>query len=70
MGRTKKITKADIVTADIHRKAGPHKPKEPKPKICPRCKGDCYEAITDGHHGHYGFNQECPKCEGLGVVYE
>jgi DnaJ-class molecular chaperone len=65
MGRTKK----QIVTAEIHRKAGPHKQKDNGPKICPDCRGSCVEVIVCDQ-GHYGTTITCIRCKGEGVVYE
>lgn len=65
MSRTKRqYTKKELVTAEVHRKAGVHKEKDTDPKVCPECRGACGMQA-------YGFECdwiECSKCKGLGVI--
>ncbi len=55
-------TKKDLVTAEVHRKAGPFKKKKEE-KTCPPCKGT--GEIFDAGHMY-----ECTLCGGEGVVYK
>jgi hypothetical protein len=57
-------TKKELITAEVHRKAGPHKKRELEPVLCPKCKGKCGEA--DGLEGDW---VSCEECDGFGSVW-
>ena len=57
--KRKNDTKKELVTADIHRKAGPHKVRKPEPKVCPFCRGAKRHLIN-----------LCLGCQGEGIIYE
>lgn len=65
VSRTIKYTKKQLVTSDIHRKAGPmkDKKKEVAPTLCPDCGG---LPLQD----EAGQEWECPTCLGEMVIYE
>lgn len=61
MSRTKK----EIVSAEIHRKAGPmrDRKKDNAPMLCPDCEG---LPLVD----EMGQEWVCPTCDGECIVYE
>lgn len=65
MSRTIKYTKKQLVTSEIHRKAGPMKDrkKETAPTLCPDCEGMPLEDCE-------GNSWVCPTCLGEMVIYE
>jgi len=60
-----KITKKQLVTDPIHRKAGSQKKKENSPKVCMDCSG-----VGIMYWSSIVWGEECPRCGGTGVIYE